>query len=920
MITNNIIYDYPAAGFLVFGSLLFLFLPWLYWRYKKNILRLFWPENRLEKPFGMYVSQVIALALGWFFLVLALMGPKGNPRYPASSILEKPSREQHNLEVRRKAHEFIFMVDTSNSMKVKDGRSGESRLEFAKDIADELVSRFQGETGSLYTFTSAVTQDVPATMDYFFLRLMLRNIQYNEGDLSGTDIQKALHFFHEHYLAKPSTDLKTLVLLSDGGDNQFDLLPDDQKSEWIEKTIQTVKNAAPAHLRIISIGLGTKEGGIIPDLVYEGKPVQSSLQDQILKRLSLEGQGRYYEANQSSSRDLAKQIFDFLSQDDPYITNEKIQSSLESQTLIYDDYFQYPLIVAIILFLYGCFSPETLVRKRSLLLMFLLSQSFVMAVEDFHQWDGSMRQARMYYEAGEYSSAETLYQNLLGFSLPQDQKALITYNLALALAAQKKEDASVKLITPWLDSEEISLYQKSQLNLLAFSLTLQKIKGLFNKKDLHLQDLEQMKALNKKAASQAQTIQNTLCHLEKYEGYSTCFLSQKTVHLSARAKEYYSILTEKFYNALPENLTLEEGVALMTEGLEKTNLALQAREKNVKDTDNLYLIRQIQSWDLILEALQNIVKTTPSINQAEISIQLDDFIKHFKKTETEFSKDQLSEAKASLAEAQKSFIQLAQTIWKGNSLLNFLTFLSLRYEVGSVDQIETIQSSQFLRDAIFKELNQEEGKQDEMEKEWEELKKSFQQALKFHQLGKKKIAAFFYEEALSRLNLWKIEIDPQYPDYEKSLLKMIETVHFLQVLPPEILIVLLPKTNENLTRLVQIFYSQVKQAQNQRFEEGECQFHPWNEVIPNVEKGMGQMNLGQLETTVEFWDKAYQQLKAPKSNQSCHQNAVGQQSAANPSQESQAAFENQLEVLQQMENEDRQEKPVKVIQEGVRPW
>ena len=72
-------------------------------------------------------------------------------------------------------------------MAVVDTRVGESRLDYAKEIIDELVSQLDGEEVALYSLTSEMTLLVPPTNDYLYLRLMLHQVGYNEGDVYGTD-------------------------------------------------------------------------------------------------------------------------------------------------------------------------------------------------------------------------------------------------------------------------------------------------------------------------------------------------------------------------------------------------------------------------------------------------------------------------------------------------------------------------------------------------------------------------------------------------------------------------------------------------------------------------------------------------------------------------------------------------------------
>lgn len=108
--------------------------------------------------------------------VLALMDPV---LHVVSEQFVSESSPVQTTTVRRKAHDVVFLLDVSASMGVKDGRLSRSRLDYAKELIDEIVARLHGETVSLYTFTSKVAQVVPGTMDYLYLRMLLRDVEVN---------------------------------------------------------------------------------------------------------------------------------------------------------------------------------------------------------------------------------------------------------------------------------------------------------------------------------------------------------------------------------------------------------------------------------------------------------------------------------------------------------------------------------------------------------------------------------------------------------------------------------------------------------------------------------------------------------------------------------------------------------------------
>jgi len=375
MIAAIILYDSPQAAYLFFSTILIVCLFVLLFQYRKKLLLQFAaaaiiPKLLIPRSAGFYWGKVFALGLAWCLVIFALMEPKGNGHYP-SETLPIPSQQvqknetpaNHEAELRRKAHDVIFLIDASASMSVMDSRNGNSRLEYAKEIVDEVVSRLTGETAALFAFTSVLTKLVPLTSDYLYLRLMLKEMHINEGDATGTDIKEALKDLRKLYYNKFSKELKTVLLFTDGGDNFLDTLQGKARENEINNIAQLVSPAKELNLRVFTIGMGSKKGKEIPGITYEGKPVNSSLDEELLKKISLEGRGEYYFANAFSSLDLAEDISRRMQQDNAYITEGSLKASYASsdkpqEDLIYDLYFQVPLGLAIILIVFCIILPD----------------------------------------------------------------------------------------------------------------------------------------------------------------------------------------------------------------------------------------------------------------------------------------------------------------------------------------------------------------------------------------------------------------------------------------------------------------------------------------------------------------------------------------------------------------------------------
>ncbi|MBA2727808.1 MAG: VWA domain-containing protein, partial [Parachlamydiaceae bacterium] len=295
MIPFDLHYLFPSAIYLAPLILLFIFAFWRLFNYLQRRIA--------ETDFAMiilrsnllFILNAILFSIAWLLIVAAFMQPVGNGHYPEGAAA-KPKLNQP-LQLRLKAHDVIILLDASASMAIKDARQGKSRLEYAKSIADEIVSNLTGEAVSLYAFTAMPIELSPPTMDDLYVRFMLVEIGINEGGLAGTDIVETLSSIRKKYFSKPSTKLKTVIMLTDGGDTNIDALPLEGRSKAIEALTSLLSDAKEQHLRVFTIGVGSLQGGIVPDIVYAGKPVQSKLEESLLRQIANKGRGSYYASN-----------------------------------------------------------------------------------------------------------------------------------------------------------------------------------------------------------------------------------------------------------------------------------------------------------------------------------------------------------------------------------------------------------------------------------------------------------------------------------------------------------------------------------------------------------------------------------------------------------------------------------------------
>lgn len=382
---RDLVFDFPDAAFLFVGVLVLLGAFWSYSRYRQRVMKNF-ADDQLMSQLLIPRSRLYqllregAICVVWLAVTVAIMQPKGNPHYaggdsgkelPEDVLSEKileGEKEGEMIKPRRKAHEVIMLLDSSASMSVKDTPLGQSRLEYAKDIVDDVISLLDGQNVSLYAFTSVLSKIVPATPDYLFTRLLLKDIEINTGDIAGTDLVEALDSVRKEHFSSRTNTLKTLILFTDGGDTRLESLKGEDREEEMRTILSRLVESEEHNLRVFCIGLGSPGGQEIPGVVFQGKPVKSSLDEDLLVRLSEKGRGRYYSAHTYSSLAIAEDMMKFIGKDDPFVEGEmekgnlaKVERTLEKDReaeLLYDLYFQYPLGIAIFFFSLSILIPQ----------------------------------------------------------------------------------------------------------------------------------------------------------------------------------------------------------------------------------------------------------------------------------------------------------------------------------------------------------------------------------------------------------------------------------------------------------------------------------------------------------------------------------------------------------------------------------
>jgi Ca-activated chloride channel family protein len=366
MIPKDMHFNFIDGMYFLIFALIIPLIGYGLFLYRKKILQKFGTPEVLEeivipRSNTNYWSKVIALTLVVVLSILAWMEPVGNGHYPTG--VKVPLKEDL-AKVRRRVSDVIFLIDASASMGVKDSRTGSTRLEYAKEIVEEVISRLQGENVALWAFTSEPSKLSPLTMDYLFVRLRLRQMDINEGDVAGTNFVEALAALRQEYFSVISPRHRTLIILSDGGDTHLESMPISEQEKETISIANLVGQADVLNLKVYTLGIGSQNGKAVPNVSYEGKPVISKLDDKLLKELANRGRGDYYPANDLTTLNVAENLISKI-QKQGGIEELNIRTPvLGNKDLVYDLYFQIPLAGAILLLIFSIFFPDTRRKKE----------------------------------------------------------------------------------------------------------------------------------------------------------------------------------------------------------------------------------------------------------------------------------------------------------------------------------------------------------------------------------------------------------------------------------------------------------------------------------------------------------------------------------------------------------------------------
>lgn len=289
---------------------------------------------------GIRKGIVLSLALAFVFLALA------RPQWGA--------REEN---VRITGIDVVVALDLSSSMDVED--IVPSRLGKAKHLTRTLVEQLQGDRVGLVAFAGSASLASPLTTDLSYiletLDILSPSTMGTQGSLIGLGLELSRRTLdrgaENSQKDKNAPPSKAVVLISDG-------------EEHDGSAAEAAKRLAANGARVYAIGVGTEKGGPIPSRDAQGNlfgykrspkgdPVVSSFRPRTLQEVAEAGGGRYWNATDQEVE--IRELLDDLKG----LTSGQIG---ERSYIVYDEHFQIPLAIALILLLLELSLPA---RRRA---------------------------------------------------------------------------------------------------------------------------------------------------------------------------------------------------------------------------------------------------------------------------------------------------------------------------------------------------------------------------------------------------------------------------------------------------------------------------------------------------------------------------------------------------------------------------
>ena len=263
--------------------------------------------------------------------------------------LANPQMGTQLSTVKQSGIDIMIALDVSNSMLAQDVQP--SRLDRAKQILQRIVETRPNDRIGIIVFAGHAYLQMPLTTDHSAVKLFLQTLNPELVPTQGTAIAEGVDlavraFASNEKSSDQNTGHRALIVLSDGEDHE-------------SETKTAAQQANDAGIVILSLGIGTQQGGTIP--IYangqkvdekrdeNGQIVTTQLVETSLKAIANQTNGEYVHIQ--GNRNELNEVTNRLNQ------IEKREFAARSFS-DYNNYFQLPLALALLCLAAYAYLPD----------------------------------------------------------------------------------------------------------------------------------------------------------------------------------------------------------------------------------------------------------------------------------------------------------------------------------------------------------------------------------------------------------------------------------------------------------------------------------------------------------------------------------------------------------------------------------
>ena len=384
----------------------------------------------------------------WIALVMGLLGCA-----LLIIVLARPYGGETSTTEQIRSRNILIAIDTSRSMLVED--VAPNRISHAKAMALELVQIFPNDRIGVIAFSGAAVSMAPLTIDHTAVHETISQLDTNVIPSGGSDLAAAVELAIKTF-EKSDKQSNALIIISDGEDH----------SEKIQFAGSEIRDAGTA---VCTIGVGSAEGGMIPDLRtldgkfrdIKGDTVYSKLNSSALEQLANAGAGSYVAASSGADHTIRRALASL----------ERTQESGRVIDIPNETYqwFLCPAIVLLILSVLirsNLFTAKlpTLTTASALLALLTL----LLAGSPHLQAASTMERAADAYQMHDYHGAIELFSEALAEAQAESdtrQQHIIEFSQGSAAYRLGRWDVASRYFSRALLSDDDKLQEKAHYNL-----------------------------------------------------------------------------------------------------------------------------------------------------------------------------------------------------------------------------------------------------------------------------------------------------------------------------------------------------------------------------------------------------------------------------------------------------------------------